>query len=96
MKRTLLITLDDKRHDFTVGEKEIILAPKEFAIMAALKRADGKVLSRFQIVEAAWKEGRQPSDLRTVDQHVARLRRKIGITPSPIRTVSNVGYKFKV
>jgi len=90
------LELDFERHRVTVRGKLINLAPKEFAILRLLIEADGKVLSRDQLLERIWgHEQDMEIDTRTVDQHIARLRRKLGPEGSKIVTVTNFGYQFK-
>jgi DNA-binding response OmpR family regulator len=63
----------------------------EFAILAALARAKGRVLSRTEIIERAWKE---PSSVmkRTVDAHIKSLRAKLKHTGLNIVTIRRLGY----
>jgi DNA-binding response OmpR family regulator len=69
----------------------IMLSPTEFQILAALAKADGRVLKRREIIEAAW-----PSDTnvmgRTVDAHVKSLRAKLSDVDFAIVTVRGIGY----
>ena len=76
--------------------KLVRLAPKEFSVLKLLIEADGKVLSRDQMLELIWgHEKGMDIDTRTVDQHVARLRRKLGQEGSRIATVPNFGYQVR-
>lgn len=69
----------------------IMLSPTEFQILAALAKADGRVLKRKEIIDAAW-----PSDTnvmgRTVDAHVKSLRAKLAEADFSIVTVRGIGY----
>jgi len=88
--------IDFERHEIMVRGKRIHLAPKEFAILKLLIEADGKVLSRDQLLEMIWGfDKTMEIDTRTVDQHVARLRRKIRPESERIATVPNFGYQIK-
>jgi two-component system, OmpR family, alkaline phosphatase synthesis response regulator PhoP len=90
------LEIDFARHEVSVKGKKIVLAPKEFAILKLLIEADGKVLSRDQLLERIWgHEQDMEIDTRTVDQHIARLRRKLGAEGTKIVTVTNFGYQFK-
>ena len=82
-------------HEIMVKGEVAYLAPKEFAILKLLIEANGKVLSRDHLLETIWghDEGME-LDTRTVDQHVARLRRKLGAQAKLIVTVPNFGYKL--
>jgi DNA-binding response OmpR family regulator len=90
------MAIDVARHQVTVKGKLVRLAPKEFAVLRLLVEADGKVLSREQLLELIWgHEKGMDIDTRTVDQHVARLRRKLGDAGSRIVTVPNFGYQVR-
>lgn len=93
MKNT--ITLDAKKREIYVNGKEVECTSIEFDILKLLQDADGSILSRDRILEGVW--GYDETDgvgTRTVDQHVARLRKKLGRGRSAIRTVPSHGYKF--
>src|ERR1700758_5368792 len=73
------IAIDFERHETTVKGHVVYLAPKEFAILKLLIEANGKVLSREQLLRLIWGHDEDVEiDTRTVDQHIARLRRKLG------------------
>ena len=78
------------------GER-IELTPKEFDLLIALLRRQGCVTSRNELLRAVW--GYSASVVsRTVDTHVAELRRKLerdAADPQHILTVWKVGYKFQ-
>lgn len=91
------IAIDFERHEILVAGKPANLAPKEFAILKLLIEARGKVLSRDQLLQMIWgHEKDMEIDTRTVDQHIARLRRKLGPERSRIATVPNFGYQIKM
>ncbi len=79
------------RHEVYVGTREVKLAPKEWDILALLK-ANPKTHSREEIIDAIWPDG-TIDESRTVDQHVARLRRKMRPVIAVI-TVATKGYKI--
>jgi DNA-binding response OmpR family regulator len=89
------ISLDAERHEVLVDGRPARLSPKEFALLEALLECDGRVLSRERLLEIVWghDEGLE-LDTRTVDQHVARLRRKLGARGRHVKTVPNFGYRF--
>ena len=78
------------------GER-VELTPKEFDLLVALLRRQGRVTTRTELLKAVW--GYNSSVVsRTVDTHVAELRRKLEIdaaNPRHILTVWKVGYKFQ-
>jgi two-component system alkaline phosphatase synthesis response regulator PhoP len=78
------------------GER-VELTPKEFDLLMALLRRQGRVTTRTELLKAVW--GYNASVVsRTVDTHVAELRRKLELdaaSPRHILTVWKVGYKFQ-
>jgi DNA-binding response OmpR family regulator len=89
------LEVDFERHEVRAAGRPVRLAPKEFMVLKLLLEADGKVLSRERLLAAAWgHEDGLELDTRTVDQHVARLRRKLGASGKRIATVPNFGYKL--
>ncbi|UPT75152.1 MAG: response regulator transcription factor [Elusimicrobiota bacterium] len=88
------INIDFERHEILVKGQVTYLAPKEFAILKLLIEANGKVLSREQLLQLIWGHDKDIEiDTRTVDQHIARLRRKLRSESERIRTVPNFGYQ---
>lgn len=86
------LKIDQERHEIHVGDKFVRLARKEWALLILLKEAAGRVQSRDQILKSIWGYGDGDVDTRTVDQHITRLRRKIGIPV--VETVTGFGYKY--
>ena len=87
--------VDEARHAVTVGGRPVELTAKEFGLLAALMRADGRVLSREQLLETVWGYANAAEiESRTVDVHVRRLRAKLGAEARRIVTVKAVGYRF--
>jgi DNA-binding response OmpR family regulator len=80
------------------GGEPIELSPKEYELLLALVRRKGRVSSRAELLKAVW--GYDESVVsRTVDTHVAELRRKLEEDPSHprhITTVWKTGYRFLV
>jgi len=80
---------------FADGEP-LELTRREFDLLAQLAACTGRVLSRDQLLQAVW----GPADAartgpRTVDVHVARLRRKLGERyGGPLHTLRGVGYRW--
>ena len=78
------------------GER-ISLSPMERNLLAYLLRHDGEVLERARLFDEVWGSDDNAS-LRTVDQHVSKLRRKLESDPAEprfLRTVHGVGYLFE-
>jgi two-component system alkaline phosphatase synthesis response regulator PhoP len=78
--------------DVTVGGEQIELTSKEFDLLACFLEHPGIVLSREKLLDLVWGMT-YPGGTRTVDVHVAQLRRKLG-DPETIRTVRGAGYKL--
>ena len=74
------------------------LTPKEFDLLLALLRRDGAVASRTELLKEVWHYGNAEIMTRTVDVHIAELRRKLEENPSDpqhILTVRKAGYRLK-
>ena len=91
------LEIDVDRYVTRVKGKTVQLSSKEFEFLKCLVAADGRVLSRDQILEKVWGyDEAMKVDTRTVDQHVARLREKLGPEARRIVTVKNVGYRIEL
>jgi len=91
-----VLTLDDvvlnrKAREVAVDGETVELTTKEFDLLATLLANPGIVVSRDQLLDRVWGMT-YPGGTRTVDVHVAQLRRKLG-RPELIRTVRGAGYK---
>jgi DNA-binding response OmpR family regulator len=90
------LVLDRDRHEVTVAGREARLTALEFRLLAALLEADGRVLSRDQLMDAVYPGGDADVLDRTVDALVKRLREKLGddaVQPRYVLTVRGVGYR---
>jgi two-component system response regulator MprA len=89
------LRLDPTTHAAVHGEREVALTPTEFRVLAALAAKPGVVLRRRDLVRAAWPEGAIVHD-NTLDQYVARLRRKLRELELDlgISTTHGVGYRL--
>ncbi len=74
-----------------VNDVEIQLTQREFDLLEYLVRHAGQVVTRDQLLESVWGFV-SPGETRTVEVHVASLRKKLG-QPDLIRTVRGLGYK---
>jgi DNA-binding response OmpR family regulator len=86
------IVLRRDSRDVTVSGRQIELTSKEFDLLACFLEHPGIVLSREKLLDIVWGMT-YPGGTRTVDVHVAQLRRKLG-DPETIRTVRGAGYKL--
>jgi DNA-binding response OmpR family regulator len=86
------IVLRRDSRDVTVAGAMIELTGKEFDLLACFLEHPGIVLSREKLLDLVWGMT-YPGGTRTVDVHVAQLRRKLG-DPDTIRTVRGSGYKL--
>ena len=87
------IALDSGRHLVSVHDRPIDLTPTEFKLLEALMGRPGWTFTRQQLVDLAIGPDFLGFD-RNIDVHVANLRRKLGLRPSPIHTVYGVGYRL--
>ncbi|MEA2278650.1 MAG: hypothetical protein QOC78_3610 [Solirubrobacteraceae bacterium] len=89
------LRLDPVAHAVSSGEHEVSLTPTEFRLLAALAARPGAVVRRRDLVRAAWPEGAIVHD-NTLDQYVARLRRKLRelSAQASIATAHGVGYRL--
>ena len=81
-------------HVAVLGDKPLELTPVEFALLASLARARGRVKSREQLLEEIRDRDFDVFD-RSIDVHISALRRKLGDDPKEprfIRTVRAAGY----
>jgi DNA-binding response OmpR family regulator len=85
------VELDKQSHDVTVAGAAIELTAKEFDLLAFFMANAGVVVSRDVLLDRVWGQ-EYPGGTRTVDVHVAQLRRKLG-RPQLIRTLRGTGYK---
>lgn len=78
------------------GRSEVVLSPKEFALLELLLRHPGSVLSRTQIIDSIW-DFAWDGTSNVVDQYVRYLRRKLDVPgePSHIETVRGHGYRLR-
>jgi two-component system alkaline phosphatase synthesis response regulator PhoP len=82
------------RHEVAVRTKRVDLTSTEFKILHLLARRPGWVFTRQQIIDAARGEEYPVTD-RSVDVHIAGLRKKLGPIGKQIETVHGVGYRFR-
>ena len=85
------VTLSRARRDVTVAGAPVELSATEFKLLAFFMENPGIVFSREVLLDRVW--GIEfPGGTRTVDQHVAQVRAKLG-RPELIETVRGAGYR---
>jgi len=88
------LQLDLARRSARRGEHPVELSPREFDLLLALARAEGRVLSRAELLREVWGIDSEPST-NLVDVHIGRLRRKLDAHGTPlIQTVRGEGYRL--
>jgi DNA-binding response OmpR family regulator len=89
------LQIDPTAHQVRRGGREILLTPREFTLLEALARNEGRTLTRDYILERVW--GNDESYSNTVSFHVASLRKKIDADypVKLIHTVHGIGYVLR-
>ena len=89
------LVIDRWGRDVLVGERPVALTRTEFALLDAIVRAGGRTLSREQLIARVFGPGYDGTD-RTVDTHLANLRRKLDRDRPQrfIATVHGIGYRW--
>ena len=98
-----VLTIGDVRIDLGarrtwLSGEELHLRAREFDLLARLAREPGQVVTRAQLLADVWDENWYGSS-KTLDVHIAGLRRQLGELPgtsSRISAVRGVGYRFEV
>ena len=92
------IRVDFRKHEVTRGGRPVVLSPVEFRLLHYLVERKGAVVSREELLQKVW--GLQGDTLsRTVDVHVAGLRKKIEADsryPQFLLTIKGAGYKLSI
>jgi DNA-binding response OmpR family regulator len=88
------LEVDERSRRATLQGRELDLTPKEFELLAALARDPGAAVSRQRLLAEVWETSWYGSS-KTIDVHVAALRRKLG-DPGWIETVRGVGFRLHV
>jgi len=97
VQRIGVIEVDPAARTVCRASQPVELAPKEFDLLLALLRARGAVVSRLQFMKEVWGYSAAVVS-RTVDMHIAELRRKLEedpASPRHIMTVRKTGYRIK-
>jgi len=90
------VEIDFSRHEASKGGAPIEMSPREYRLLEYFIEHRGEVVSRDQLLDSVWEYDNMPFT-RTVDTHIAKLRKKIEDLPADpkhIVTVHRLGYKF--
>lgn len=91
------IELDFKKYEAKKGEKKLDLTPLEFHMLKLFIQNRGEVITRDRFLDHIWGEDNVQVSFRTVDSHIANIRKKIEKKPSSpkhILSIRGIGYKF--
>ncbi|HZI68776.1 MAG TPA: response regulator transcription factor [Hanamia sp.] len=87
------LSIDREKYMVKLKGEEVVLARKEFELLALLASKPSKVFLRNEIMDKVWGTEVIVGD-RTIDVHIRKIRQKLG--DDCIVTVKGVGYKFKI
>jgi DNA-binding winged helix-turn-helix (wHTH) protein len=88
------LTIDRNRYEVRIKERRAAFSKSEFNVLFHLASHPGLVLTREQIVAAIQGADYLASD-RSVDVHIANIRRKLGDLAGLIQTTRGIGYRFE-
>lgn len=88
------VELDEERHEARVSGRPALLTATEFRMLKTLMMAGERVLDRDRLINTVLGETAVVTD-RTIDVHIAGLRKKLGVAANWIQTVRGVGYTFR-
>ena len=89
------LTIEKESYRVFLGADEIKFAPKEFEILLFLVENIGMIKTREEILNKVWGYDLEVYD-RVVDNHIKKIRKKLGEYSGFVKTVVSVGYKFEV
>ncbi|MEE1049096.1 MAG: response regulator transcription factor [Clostridia bacterium] len=84
--------VNPEKHIIKLNGEDLVLSFKEYSLLLILLEADGKVVSREELLTKVWGEFYEES--RTLDVHIRKLRVKLENSDVKIETVKNIGYKL--
>lgn len=89
--------LDFKKYEATKKGNKIDFTPLEFQVLQLFVKNKGQVITREEILEEVWGEQNMVISLRTIDSHIANIRKKLEddpANPKYILNIRGVGYKL--
>ncbi len=88
------IRIDENRNEVFEGKRRVHVPKKEYEILVALNNAQS-TMNRKTLLDLVWRAERgNKVNVRTVDQHISRLRRRFSDAAKVIETVSGYGYRI--
>lgn len=84
--------VNPEKHIIKLNGEDLVLSFKEYSLLLILLEAEGKVVSREELLTKVWGEFYEES--RTLDVHIRKLRVKLENSDVKIETVKNIGYKI--
>ncbi|MGB8213678.1 MAG: response regulator transcription factor [Anaerolineales bacterium] len=87
------LIVDPLRREARLADQILDLRTQEFEVLYTLARQPGRVFTREQLLQQAWGFDFY-GQTRTVDVHIAHLRKKLSGSPVTIETVTGIGYKL--
>ena len=88
------ILLDPAAGRVWAAGREVLLTPKEYAILRCLMQNKNRIMSREQLLVKCWGYDYE-GEARAVDTHIKRLREKLGDQAACIKTVIKAGYRLE-
>lgn len=89
-----ILRLDFEGHRVWIEDQEVVLTALEFRLLKTLVQRRGRVQTREILLTHVWEMSGDVTT-RTVDTHVRRLRKKLGLASTYIETLRGVGYRFQ-
>ena len=87
------LTVDPIRREARIADQSLDLRTQEFELLLILVGHPGRVFTREQLLQQAWGFDFY-GQTRTVDVHIAHLRKKLASSPITIETITGIGYKL--
>jgi DNA-binding response OmpR family regulator len=86
------LEIDFRAHQVSLQGSPLALTPREYTLLACLALDPGRVFTKGELVRHCW--GARPPHSRTLETHIIRLRRRLGVHAPMLVTVWSVGYRL--
>jgi len=90
-----LLSIDTERHRVSVQQRDIELDQAEFKLLRYMVAHPERIFSRAQLLDKVWGDHTFIEE-RTVDVHIMRLRKSLGVAADYVKTVRGMGYKLSM